>query len=166
MTIQTKRLLCKPFSAEDACEILRIMTNECVKQTYLVPDFISEEQGLKTARRLIALSNDEKHCVLGIYRDGVLVGFLNDVEIADKSIELGYVITPVHQSKGYATEAFRAVIAYLFEKGYDEIIAGAFSSNAASIRVMEKCGMTRIAKRAEIEYRGRLHHCVYYSIKK
>ena len=165
MVIQTERLLLKSFSTEDEREILQIMTNECVKQTYLVPDFVSEEQGLQTARRIIALSKNENRCAFGIYREDTLVGFINDVEILGKSIELGYVIAPMHQNLGYATEALRAVIKYLFETGYEEIIAGAFSSNFASIRVMEKCGMRRIAKRAEIEYRGRLHDCVYYAVK-
>jgi hypothetical protein len=31
--------------------------------------------------------------------------------------------------------------------------------------VMEKCGMKRMAKRADIEYRGKLHRCVYYAIE-
>ena len=81
------------------------------------------------------------------------------------AIEMGYVIAPAYQNQGYATEAFGAVIAHLFSRGFREVIAGAFAENLSSIRVMEKCGMQRIAKKADIEYRGKLHHCVYYSIK-
>ena len=43
--------------------------------------------------------------------------------------------------------------------------AGAFAENLSSIRVMEKCGMQKLAKRADIEYRGKLHRCVYYAVK-
>ena len=164
--IQTERLTLKPFSEEDAHIIYRIMSDDCVKKTYLVPDFPSEEAGLKLARRLIALSADDAHFIRGIYRNGTLIGFINDVERKEGSMELGYVVAPLYQNQGYATEAFRAVIVHLFEKGWNEIIAGAFSKNMASIRVMEKCGMKKIEKQAEIEYRGRLHRCVYYAIKK
>jgi RimJ/RimL family protein N-acetyltransferase len=163
--IQTKRLIIKPFSEEDAEAIFHIMTNESVKQTYLVPDFTSKEQGLKTANRLIALSHDSKHCVLGVYLGEALIGFLNDVEMENDSIEMGYVISPAYQNQGYATEAFGAVITYLFSRGFREVIAGAFAENLSSIRVMEKCGMKRMAKRADIEYRGKLHRCVYYAIE-
>ena len=41
---------------------------------------------------------------------------------------------------------------------------GAFSENTASIRVMEKAGMVREDFTEDIEYRGIMHHCVYYSI--
>ena len=163
--IQTKRLTIKPFSKEDAEEILHIMTNETVKQTYLVPDFSPKEQGLKTANHIIALSHDPKHCVLGVYLGGDLIGFLNDVETENDAIEMGYVIAPAYQNQGYATEAFGAVIAHLFSRGFREVIAGAFAENLSSIRVMEKCGMQKIAKRADIEYRGKLHRCVYYAVK-
>lgn len=163
--IRTERLLLKPFSAEDERAIFYIMTDGRVKETYLVPDFTSEEEGLKMARRLIALSEDEEHCIFGIYSEGALVGFINDVERGNGYMELGYVIAPAHQNRGYATEAFRAVIMHLFGKGFRKVIAGAFATNGASIRVMEKCGMTRINKHAEIEYRGKLHRCVYYAIK-
>ena len=164
--IQTERLTLKPFSAEDDRAIYQIMADDCVKKTYLVPDFPSEEAGLKLARRLIALSADDAHFIRGIYRNGILIGLINDVERGEGTMELGYVVAPPYQNQGYATEAFRAVIVHLFEKGWKEVITGAFSKNAASIRVMEKCGMKKIEKQAEIEYRGHLHRCVYYAIKK
>lgn len=46
--------------------------------------------------------------------------------------------------------------------GYTEVVAGAFSENIASRRVMEKCGMTLTEQEEDIEYRGKTHHCVYY----
>jgi RimJ/RimL family protein N-acetyltransferase len=63
---------------------------------------------------------------------------------------------------GYMTEALKLAINELFDLGYQEVIAGAFSENAASIRVMEKSGMSKITKSDEIEYRGMIHTCVYY----
>ncbi|NLV51531.1 MAG: GNAT family N-acetyltransferase [Clostridiales bacterium] len=78
---------------------------------------------------------------------------------------LGYVIHPQFHGLGYAAEALSAVIIYLFDKGYRQIIAGAFENNVASIRVMQKCGMVQTDKTAMIPYRSEIHRCIYYSIK-
>jgi len=53
----------------------------------------------------------------------------------------------------------------MFARGFSEVLAGAFEENLASMRIMEKSGMTRIEKTDEIEYRGKVHQCVYYSKK-
>ena len=54
----------------------------------------------------------------------------------------------------------------LFSEGFSAVKAGAFSENAASIRVMEKCGMTKTGETEQIEYRGKTHTCVYYAIER
>jgi RimJ/RimL family protein N-acetyltransferase len=90
---------------------------------------------------------------------------MNDTEIVGDSIEIGYVISPKHQNKGFCTEALCGAIDHLFEKGFSEIICGAFEENKASIRVMQKSGMKPMPKTEVIEYRGKEHNCVYYSIK-
>jgi RimJ/RimL family protein N-acetyltransferase len=60
-------------------------------------------------------------------------------------VELGYKLGPEYRGRGYATEAGRAWLAYGFETlGLDRIVAVAWPENAASWRVMEKLGMTRV----------------------
>ena len=49
--------------------------------------------------------------------------------------------------------------------GFKKVIAGYFSSNISSLRVMEKCGMKKISYENEIEYRGKKHKCLYCSIE-
>ena len=70
---------------------------------------------------------------------------------------------PEFHNRGYATECLSGAIEYLFDRGFKTVTAGAFSDNAASIRVMEKFGMVRQAEVDWIEYRGKQHRCVYYS---
>ena len=60
------------------------------------------------------------------------------------------------------TRALKLAITELFSLGYREVITGAFDENGASIRVMEKAGMVKLDKIDEIDYRGKLHKCVYY----
>ena len=149
--------------AADLETMLDILTNDCVKQTYMLPDFPSREDAVPLFQKLVGLSGDSRRFVRGIYADETLVGFLNDVEIENGAIELGYVIHPRFQGNGYATEALGIAIGELFRLGFQAVITGAFRQNAASIRVMEKNGMTRIEKAEPIEYRGKTHICVYYT---
>lgn len=144
--------------------MLDLLTDDSIKQTYMLPDFESRETSIPLFQRLCALSKDKTHFVRGIFTDGKLVGFLNDVEIENGTIELGYVIHPDHWGKGYATAALKVAITQLFDLGYHMVLAGAFAENPASLRVMEKAGMRKISKTDTIEYRGVLHSCVYCQI--
>ena len=145
--------------------IAQALQSERVNQTYMVPD-LTDEAALKLAQRLADLSKDPTRYVRGVYAGSALVGFLNDTEVKGECIELGWVIHPDHHNRGYATEAAKLAIKELFERGFKEVLAGAFAQNISSQRVMEKSGMTRIELTEEIEYRGQTHHCVYYHICK
>lgn len=57
--------------------------------------------------------------------------------------EVGYVINPVYAGRGYASEALREVINVGFMTlNLHRIYARCMDGNRASLRVMEKCGMT------------------------
>ena len=146
--------------------MIAIMKNDEVGKTYMVPDLPTHEAEMKLFSRIRELSESDDRYVFGIFLNGKLIGMLNDTEISGKTIEVGYAIHPDYWGKGYATEALTAAIPYLFSAGFDEVIAGAFECNPASLRVMEKSGMKRSNLKGEIEYRGVTHKCIYYSIKK
>lgn len=156
----------KRLSDGDWEVMAQLLTDEGIKQTYLLPDFAKKEDAAPLFRRLVKLSMDAGHFVRGVWQEGKLVGFLNDVETAGGCIELGYVIHPAYWGNGYATGALKLAIEELFGLGYREVTAGAFEENSASIRVMEKAGMQKLSKTDQIEYRNAVHRCVYYSIKK
>ena len=166
MELHTKRLVLKPFCEGDEDAVLRIITNERVAKTFMVPEIRSAEEGRKVFDALLKLSNTEGRCLLGIFLEDALAGFINDVDINGKSIELGWAMHPDFQGRGYATEAAEALINKLFSEGFEEIRAGAFEGNEASFRVMEKLGMRRISFEESIDYRGEKHRCIYYAIKK
>ena len=151
---------------EDQLRMLEILTDTTVNKTYMLPDFASKEDAIPLFNRLKTLSEDPGRFVRAIVAGKQVAGFLNDVEITDSFIELGYVIHPDSQGRGYMTAALRAAIQALFEKGHTQVICGAFEHNLASMRVMEKAGMTRLEKTDEIEYRGKVHRCIYYGITK
>lgn len=57
--------------------------------------------------------------------------------------EIGWVLSPAAQGKGYASEAARACVAWGKQQlGAVRIIAAVHADNRASIRVAEKCGFS------------------------
>ncbi|MGM9590932.1 MAG: GNAT family N-acetyltransferase [Faecousia sp.] len=164
--IQTERLTLRPYSEQDLEQLTALLTNREITKTFMVPDFVTREQAMKLAKKLISFSRleDTMHLEYGIYLNHRLIGFVNDCGMEDREIEIGYVIHPDHQGHGYGTEAVKAVIEELREMGFQKVKAGFFMENTASRRVMEKCGMKQIDFYDEQEYQGALHKCLYYEI--
>lgn len=164
--IVTERLILKPYSDNDQERMIELLTNKEIKKTFIIPDFDTQDDAVKMFYKMKDYSLSDKHYERGIYYNNNLIGWINDVEIKDGCIELGYVIDPNYSGRGFATEALQGAIKDLFDNGYNEVIAGAFASNKGSFKVMEKCGMKQIDKEEEFVYQGELKHCIYYSIRK
>jgi RimJ/RimL family protein N-acetyltransferase len=61
------------------------------------------------------------------------------------NVDLGYRLRRSAWNKGYATEGSRALIRMGFtDLGVERVFAHAMTANAASRRVMEKCGLTLV----------------------
>ncbi len=162
--LQTERLLIRPYSDADRDRLIGLLSDERIRETFMLPDFSTLEEAAAMFEKLKRFSCSLEHYEKGIYRAGILIGFVNDVDIRDGSIEIGYVIHPCHQGRGYATEALSAVIGDLFRMGYREVRAAAFAGSAASRRVMEKCGMRLTGEESSVLYNGKQQQCVHYAI--
>lgn len=74
--------------------------------------------------------------------DVVGLAGLFPVEDSEDQIEVAYHFRKDRWGRGYATEVARACIAFGFERaGLDRIVGLVAPENAASARVLEKCGM-------------------------
>ena len=80
--------------------------------------------------------------------------------------ELGFIVHPRHQGKGYATEAARALLHWAFEEvGFHRIYGRAEPRNEASVRVMEKLGMRKEGHFVENEWvKGEWQSDVLYAM--
>ncbi|MEH7332030.1 GNAT family protein [Neobacillus drentensis] len=59
-------------------------------------------------------------------------------------VEIGYTLAEEHQGKGYASEAVRALLSYVFnDLGKHKVIAFTDVRNENSIRLLERVGMRR-----------------------
>lgn len=77
-------------------------------------------------------------------------------------IDIGFRFFKKHWNKGFATESAKACIDYGFEKlNMQTIVGRAMELNTASIKVLEKIGMTFVGK-----FEFHLHDGVLYKINK
>ena len=72
----------------------------------------------------------------------------------DGQVEVGYGIVESRRGRGYATEAARAMVEMALSlPGVTEVVAGVDPANAASVRVLEKAGLSlRSREGAEDQY--------------
>ncbi|MDD6888321.1 MAG: GNAT family N-acetyltransferase, partial [bacterium] len=110
LQLKTERLLLKFYEECDREDMLSLLYNDEIRQTFMLPDFQTEQEAAAMWLRLKAWSLSDRHFEYGIYRQGRLIGFINDVEMDGDRIELGYVIHPDSKNRGYATEALAAAM--------------------------------------------------------
>lgn len=164
MKIQTQRLQINPMEPRDRENLLALLTDETVAKTYMLPQFRTKEEAEPLCSRLMEQSQIEDRYLSGVCLNGQLIGMIHMVDRKDEKIEVGYAYLPAYHNCGYGTEALAAVISYLLGHGFETVLAGAFTDNPVSIRIMEKCGMTRLPETEQIEYRGNIRTCFYYGI--
>ena len=164
--IITARLRLAALRPQDRDDLIAMLTDGDMTATYMVPDLQTEAQKDGLFERFRQLTLSDGRFAYGIFSGGRLCGMIHEVDKDGGAVELGYFISSAEKGKGYATEALGAAITALFDGGFDTVRAGAFKENAASMRVMEKCGMTRTEKTEIISYRGKEHVCIYYGINK
>ena len=164
--ICTHRLTLRAMDERDTERILDLLTDKEIAKNYMLPDYAQREDALTLAKRMIELSHDDSRIVTGMDLNGEIIGWLNETGRENGSVELGYIVDPKHHNCGYCSEALAALIAWLFDSGFDRVFCGAFEENPASLRVMEKCGMQPMTFTEQLEYRGKTRTVLYREILK
>lgn len=158
----TDRLILKPIENIDRKRMISLLKDPEIKKTYMLPDINDIVEGVVLFNRLKDVTHSPSHYAYGIYKEDDIIGFINDVTYNEEEIEIGYFIDSTEWNKGYASEAFSALIDELKRIGFKKVVAAHFENNLASGRVMIKCGLHKIDKDEVIEYRGNKHKCIYY----
>jgi len=115
-----------------------------------IDSFLSEnlaDYDTEFSKRLAYIKNYYPFCPLAVWdiinkEDGTYlgqIGFSED-ETDPDCYYVGYFIAPNRQNRGYATEALRAVLDYAASLEVDSVKIRIFKQNAASLRVLSKCG--------------------------
>lgn len=157
--MQTDRLLLRPF-AEGDLSTLHVMQSDEEVVRYLYHDVRSlDEVRVSLARKMGSLSiagEGDGVTAAVILRDtGELVADVSLwlVSAGHEQGELGFVVHPAYQRRGYATEASRRMLEFAFTTmRLHRVIGRTEARNAGSARVLEKLGMRREAHFIENEW--------------
>jgi [ribosomal protein S5]-alanine N-acetyltransferase len=145
-TLETKRLLLRPFAMTDAKEVQRLAGDWAIADTTLT---IPHPYGDGVAEEWIATHqqtfDQEKGVTLAITRksDGVLLGAIALLNFEKgHQAEIGYWVGKPYWGQGHCTEAAGAMLRYGFiNLDLIRIHARYITRNPASGRVMQKLGM-------------------------
>ena len=140
--IQTKRLKIYVASQDEMEQFIESQFNDVLKQAY-------------TEMLNGCLNNPDQWEWYAIWmielKDGTHIGelFFKGLD-SDGIAEIGYGISEKYQNNGYAAEAVKAVLEWAFKNPYViSVEAETDPENAASKRVLEKCGFILNGKTGE-----------------
>jgi RimJ/RimL family protein N-acetyltransferase len=146
-TLETDRLILRPFSLDDAPIVQELAGERDIADTTLnIPH--PYEDGVAEAWIATHQESYERkghlHFAIVLRSTDALIGAIGlTTNPEHESAEIGYWVGKPYWNCGYCTEAAKAVVAYGFDVlKLNRIYAHHFSRNPASGRVMQKIGMT------------------------
>lgn len=173
VSIDTPRLLLRPYRAEDAPDVALACRDELTQRWLPLPNPYTDADALAwcTEMALGFRSSGEGIEWAAIRRsDGRLIGSfgLKRTDWRGRSTEIGYWVAPWARGEGFAVEATRAIAGWLFvEQRFERMVLRAATGNVASQRVAEKAGFTRegIARNAGFTNAGRVDLVVFSLVR-
>lgn len=146
--IETERMILRRFEYSDNLSMRKNwISNEKIQSLYSEPVYTTEEKVKELLDKYIGsyreddyyrwaiIDKKSKECI------GQIAYFL--VDSKNHFAEIEYCIGEDYQCKGLATEATKAVIAYGFDQmNLHKVQICTKTTNPASKRVIEKCGLT------------------------
>ena len=145
--IETERLILRALESEDAENMFQNWSNDPKVTKFLTWPANKE---IKMAEDILKIwkSQYEKS---DFYQWGIVpksfgevIGTISVVELDERveKVQIGYCIGQKWWNQGYTSEAFAAIISFLFEEvGVNRIEAMYDLRNPGSGKVMEKCGL-------------------------
>lgn len=138
--IETERLILRPLNAEDTEAAFKWLGNPVVNRYLSDPLYKNAEE----VRNLLASMEGSSDYAFGIELKEAhkLIGSCGiGPEGSGDEWGFGYSLLPEFWSRGYATEALKALIRFAYDSGIRNFCASFAIDNPASGRVMEKCGL-------------------------
>lgn len=147
--ITTARLVLRPLQEADLASFAEYRSDPEVaryqswtapfsmKQAKLFLDKMNQEAGMPGAWLQLGIERQSEPGLIGDCAFHIL-------EEDSQQGEIGFTFSRAHQKQGYATEAVRALLAYLFgELKLHRVTAICDAENLASARLLERVGMRR-----------------------
>ncbi len=169
--IETERLILRPYRSSDAEFMFRNWANDREVTRYLTWNAhrsVSDSENIINSWINEYSDPSRYNWAIVLRETGEPVGGIDVCHIYQNTdiAEIGYCLGRNWWNKGFMTESLKAVIPYLFDVGFEQVLAVHAAENTASGRVMQKCGMKYegTLRRFFRSNDGRLLDLCYYSI--
>lgn len=164
-TIETERLFLRSSKMEEQKRLWEILMIPEVNKWYLVgakkhsnnPSHWTWETQEKFYKSKVDKANGNDVFVWSVFLKPEYTNSGNEEVIGQVSAQesgeditvrdVGWYMDPIYQGKGYATEAAKSMIDYMFnEVEINDISSGAVKDNMASCKIFEKLGFSKICE--------------------
>ena len=139
--IRTARLLLRPFRESDYDDLFEFLS-QLKDDEFKGYPCINYENGREHLKYRLG---SEEFRAIELTSSGKVIGNIYCGKREFEAKEIGYIVNKNYQRQGYAAEALRAVIADAFREGAHRVFAECDLRNAASWKLLEKCGLRREA---------------------
>lgn len=166
MTIETERLILRPWRESDAGALYRYASDPEVGPAAGWAPHTSVEDSLEILRTI--LMNDHTWAITAAPSDeplGSIGIFRGSQEGENGEYEIGYWMARPFWGRGYMPEAVKALISLYFSFGAPRIWCAHAESNDKSRRVIEKCGFTYRFSAQWTAPIGEVRTCLYYALE-
>ena len=168
-TIETNRLILRSSKMEEQKRLCEILMIPEVNKWYLVgakkhannpSHWIWENQEKFYKSKVLKAENDDVFVwsvfLKPIYTNSGSLEVIGQISAQESGIDIairdvGWYIDPIYQGKGYATEAAKAMIDYMFkEVEINSISSSAVKDNIASCKIFERLGFNKTCEVVEV----------------
>ncbi len=148
--ILTRRLVLRPPRAGDDARVFELFANWNVVRFLSAPPWPYSREDAHAFVQLRIPPEQTDSITCAITHQGALIGAIDVIRKPasqvqrDDGYSLGYWLGEPFWGEGFMSEAARGFVAHFFAVKPDEVLfSGAFSENAASLRIQEKLGFRR-----------------------
>ena len=172
-TLETPRLVLRPYRADDAAEVALACRDELVQRWLPLPDPYTDADALAWCTEIapgFRASGEGIEWAAVRRADDRLIGSfgLKRTDWRARTCEVGYWVAPWGRGEGLAGEAVTAIAGWLLgERGFERLVLRAAIGNEASQRVAMKVGFTRegVARNAGFTHAGRVDLVVFSLVR-
>jgi ribosomal-protein-alanine N-acetyltransferase len=165
--LRTERLTLRAPTISDVDALRAIVSDPQVALTTAsIPHPYPDGGVLEFIERVRTLAGpDRRNFAITLSSDGRLIGMVGFAG-SDREAELAYMLSPGQWGRGYATEAAREVLRFVFETTrFYAVTARAMIANPSSENVLRRLGFTREGEAdVELPVRGGVHRTSFWRV--
>ena len=145
--IETQRLYLRKLTREDTQAMFDNWASDPEVTRYL---FWNAHEDISMTRYVLSRWEEEEKdpsCIrfgIEVKEDHQLIGSIDVVRYVDGVPEVGYCMSRRYWGKGIMTEACKAFLEHLKNRGFHKVIICAYVDNIGSNRVIQKCGLSLV----------------------